>query len=184
MSNTIENIIKLIESIDVEDGVKQKFLRRINEGSLTREENQGNHFCVYFAAIDLIAKKVFIGHHIKSGLWLFNGGHMDKGESPIETAKREISEEWGQNINILDDYLPTFLTITKINNPIKQKCKCHYDVWNFIKVNKNTFLPDKDSLNAEFSETGWKNIQEARELIIDPNTLLALKKIEELFFLN
>jgi 8-oxo-dGTP pyrophosphatase MutT (NUDIX family) len=183
MSNKIvEDIIDAINSVDVDERIKKEFIKRVNEGNLTRDENPDSHFCIYFAAIDLIAKKVFIGHHIKSGLWLFNGGHMDKGETPLESTKREISEEWGKNINIPNAYLPVFLTVTKLNNP--KTCKYHYDIWNFINVDENNFFPDKECLDTEFYETGWKNIEEARKLVTDINTLLALEKIEKLFLFD
>ena len=54
-----------------------KFLERIQEGKITRDENPKSHVCVYFAAYDPRAKQVFIGHHKKSGFWLFNGRNID-----------------------------------------------------------------------------------------------------------
>lgn len=72
--------------------VASTFFSRIEKGQLTRDENISSHFCVYFAAYDPECKQVFIGQHKKSGLWLFNGGHIDKGETPNETLKREMGD--------------------------------------------------------------------------------------------
>lgn len=177
----VEHLKKIAESTMAEESVKQEFIKIANKGHFTRDKNPRAHFCVYFAAFDPNAKQVFIGHHKKSDLWLFNGGHIDKGELPSEALKREISEEWGNGITIPNAYSPTLLTITKINNPTKQTCRLHYEIWNFISLNKNTFSPDAALLETEFHQTGWKTIQEAKELITDSNTLLAIKKIENLF---
>lgn len=136
-----------------------KFLKRIKEGKITRDENPKSHICVYFAAYDPVAKQVFIGHHKKSGFWLFNGGHIDKGETMKESLSREIGEEWGLNANNLKIKMLAFLTITEIDNPTKQPCNWHYDLWNFIAMDKNTFHPVEEKLLEEFHEAGWrKNI--------------------------
>ena len=39
--------------------------------------------------------KVLLLHHKKIGMWLQPGGHIEDGELPHETAKREVKEETG-----------------------------------------------------------------------------------------
>ncbi|NTU99338.1 hypothetical protein HGA64_05055, partial [Candidatus Falkowbacteria bacterium] len=51
--------------------IVEKFRQRMVDDKLTKQENPQSHFCVYFAACDFDSKQVFMGHHIKSGLWLF-----------------------------------------------------------------------------------------------------------------
>ncbi len=177
----VEHLKKIAKSVKADKETRDKFVKRADEGRFTRDEDPQTHFCVYFAAFDPQAKRVFVGHHKKSGLWLFNGGHIDEGELPSEALEREIGEEWGNGIQIPNAYLPTLLTVTEINNPTKQTCKLHYDIWNFIPLDENTFFPDRALLEIEFHQTGWKTIQEAKELITDTNTLLALEEIEKLF---
>lgn len=108
--------------------LQNSFLKRLGEGNLTRDENPKIHFCVYFAAYDPSAKQIFLGHHKKSGLWLFNGGHIDEGETVWEALKREIAEEWGIETPIERMKPPRLLTLTEIENPAKQTCKLHYDI--------------------------------------------------------
>ncbi|MBU1104604.1 NUDIX domain-containing protein [Candidatus Parcubacteria bacterium] len=172
---------KLAGQVTSEDGIKTRFSKRAEEGALTRDENPITHFCVYFAAYDPKSQQVFIGHHKKSGLWLFNGGHIDKGEMPLEALEREVREEWGKNTQLNGNYEPSLLTITEIDNPAKQKCRLHYDIWYFIPLNKDSFAPEETLLEKEFHQTGWKTVSEARQLITDTNTLLALYEIEKLF---
>lgn len=179
-ADQIRIIIKKLSDLPV----AKKYLSRIKEGKLTRDENPLSHFCVYFAAFDPDNKKIFLGLHKKSGLWLFNGGHMDKGEVPEETLNREIGEEWGVKVDLQSIGEPKLITITDINNPtfIKtNKCTRHYDIWYMVPVSKITFMPDKEKLDTEFSEIGWKDIKEARNLVSDPSTLIAITEFEKIF---
>jgi 8-oxo-dGTP pyrophosphatase MutT (NUDIX family) len=162
--------------------VSSDFVARLDvEIGLTREENPRTHYCVYFAAYDPEAGQIFIGHHKKSSLWLFNGGHIDQGETLEEALLREIGEEWGLGIVIEGIGEPQLLTITEIDNPTKQTCTRHYDVWYFVSVNKDTFAPDEYLLNKEFHSTNWLSPDKARELVTDPSTLEAISLIESRF---
>ncbi len=179
LSGQLFSVVDKVESTLHKKLVEEKFVVRINEGNITRDEDLLSHFCVYFAGYDINSGKVFIGHHRKSNYWLFNGGHMDKGESPEESVLREIEEEWGDGIVIQDFLNPSFLTITDINNT-NVKCKTHYDIWYFVSLEESSFNPDRNKLAKEFYETGWKTLNEAKKLIKDPNTLMAINKIEEI----
>lgn len=161
--------------------IADRFLQRTNKGKLTRDENPETHFCVYFAAYDPVAQEVFVGHHKKSGLWLFNGGHIDEGETPEQALEREINEEWGLQMTSSEIDNPSLLTITPINNPTKQPCRAHYDIWYFVKLRQVNFHPDQVLLAKEFHETKWTSPSEARKLVTDPNTLDAIGKIEQLW---
>lgn len=107
----INQFIQLFSSGHFEKSVARQFIQRAKEGELTREENPISHFCVFLAGIDSTSKEVFIGHHKKSDKWLFNGGHIERSETPFEAVKREMAEEWGT------DYIfpsfPELLTITE-----------------------------------------------------------------------
>lgn len=181
MDKQIERIRNIIKKYP-QSSVNSQFSARLEKGKLTRDENSSTHFCIYFAAYDLQSKQVFIGHHKKSGLWLFNGGHIDKRETPEEALKREISEEWGVKIDsqIIED--PKLITITEIKNKHQTTlCKEHYDIWYFIPVSKHNFNPMKKNLDSEFYTTDWKTIEQARSVVTDPNNLKALSEFEKLF---
>lgn len=172
--------VKTIANSFSKTSVALGFLNRVEEGFLTRDENSSSHFCVYFAAYNSREKQVFIGHHKKSGLWLFNGGHIDKGETPEEALTREMGEGWGVEISLQKIGEPKLITITLINNP-KIKCVSHYDIWFFVPVSKTQFFPDKVKLDTEFYQTEWKSIREAKKLITDPANLKAISEFEKIF---
>ncbi|MFZ4648293.1 MAG: NUDIX domain-containing protein [Patescibacteria group bacterium] len=93
MKNTLtQEIENLLENCSTAE-TAWKFKQKLKEGKLTREEDPENHFCAFFAACDYETKQFFIGQHKKSGLWLFNGGHIDPEENIRETVRREIGEE-------------------------------------------------------------------------------------------
>jgi 8-oxo-dGTP pyrophosphatase MutT (NUDIX family) len=172
-----EEITKIASTASCRPEIKGEYIQRLGEGLLTRDENPQTHYCVYFAGIDSETGKFFVGHHKKSGLWLFNGGHIDKGETPREAVLREIGEEWGdiEKTGLTKEAVgkPELLTITTIKDP-DFPCKKHYDIWFFIRLNKDLFKPDKEKLEKEFYKTKWVSLDEARKLIVDPATIEAL----------
>lgn len=163
------------------EDVGRQFLTRVKEGKLTRDEDPASHFCVFFAAHDPVMKKIFIGHHKKADLWLFNGGHIDVGESPEQALEREIGEEWGISMSSREIGEPSLLTIKHINKSTKAFCRTHYDIWYFVKLRESDFHPDQTKLDKEFYETRWVNASDAKKLVIDPNTLEGIEKIEGLW---
>ncbi|HUN35684.1 MAG TPA: NUDIX domain-containing protein [Trebonia sp.] len=73
------------------------------------------HLVSYFALIDSARRLVLLGDHVKSGLWLPSGGHVEDGEDPRDTATREALEELGVRARFHEQLgcgRPFFLTIT------------------------------------------------------------------------
>ncbi len=159
--------------------ITRLFIERLNEGNLTRDENTPTHFCVYFAVNDLKAGEVFMGKHKKSGLWLFNGGHIDKDELPEDAVLREMEEELGITGIREEVGKPFLLTITHITIPPNYPCKTHYDIWYSVEVDKNTFQPDQEKLSQEFLEYDWFSIEKAKELTSNVSTMQALISMEK-----
>jgi 8-oxo-dGTP diphosphatase len=67
--------------------------------------------------------RVLLVDHIKAGLWLPPGGHVEPGEDPALTARREIEEELGLGDAGLSRS-PIFLTVTRTVGSVQQ----HTDV--------------------------------------------------------
>lgn len=161
-----------------------RFYRRMEAGGISREVNPFHHFCVYTAVFDPQAKEVFIGHHKKSDLWLFMGGHIEPGETPTEAVVREVGEELG-NVAIVVG-IPNLLTISQIVKLTPKelrddtpRCFMHYDIWYFLAVEKASFSTDQSLLATEFHSTKWLAYDEAEKRITDENNLLAIQKMRE-----
>ena len=161
--------------------IVKRFGLRMQEDRLTRDENPESHFCVYFAAFDPARKEVFIGHHKKSGLWLFSGGHIDQGETIEETVSREIWEEWGQKIASANIPQPSLLTTTNVLTP-NITCKIHFDIWHFFPVEKKRFLVDQSKIFEEFHQIGWFPVSKVVEKVTDPSTITALHRVTRSMF--
>lgn len=181
MERLQDELIQLLTTTPSKSETKDIFISRAREGNLTRDENKESHFCVYFAANDLQAKQVFMGHHKKSDLWLFNGGHIDIGETPAQTFDREISEEWGLERNNFTISSPFLLTQAFIDNLPKQLCRIHFDIWYSVPIIINSFHPDEGMLQEEFHESKWMTIEEAKKKNTDLGTLEALDALEKTF---
>lgn len=63
-------------------------------------------------------KKILLVFHNKLKTWLFPGGHVESWESPDETALREVYEETGLNIRLINR--STLLTSTNSVRSVAQ----------------------------------------------------------------
>lgn len=73
------------------------------------------HLVSYFLLWNVDSQQVLLGHHRKSGLWLPSGGHVDPGESPVETVRRECREELAIEARFGSDHgeHPVMVTVTE-----------------------------------------------------------------------
>ncbi|MEU5721088.1 NUDIX domain-containing protein [Micromonospora sp. NPDC047738] len=53
------------------------------------------HLVAYFLLRDEADGAVLLVDHRKAGMWLPSGGHVEPGEHPAETVRREVVEELG-----------------------------------------------------------------------------------------
>lgn len=176
MSTLQEQIKAIIDPIICNQKIANYWLNRLEKGDLTRDDNNPSHFCCYFLPYNLAAKQVFIVHHKKSGLWLCPGGHIDRGESLMQTFNREIDEELGVKNKIQEKIQPFLLTITPIENRV-QPCREHLDIWYRFPTDGSEFNVDP----REFHQTKWVSIEEAKQVMTDPPNLEAMNEMEKLF---
>jgi 8-oxo-dGTP pyrophosphatase MutT (NUDIX family) len=171
---TTQSISKILDPFICDSkATYNAFKQRLSQGKPTRDQNSETHFCAYFLPYNAQNKKVFIVHHKKSGLWIAPGGHIDQGEILLETLNREIKEELGVK-NAFKETMPFLLTITPIKNKV-QPCKMHYDVWHLFHTNGSNFNID----SAEFHDTKWLTIRNAKKIVTDPCNLSALEFVEK-----
>ncbi|MCR4326360.1 MAG: NUDIX domain-containing protein [Candidatus Roizmanbacteria bacterium] len=151
------------------------FLNRAQKGDVTRDENPVSHFCTYMGIFDPMTKEVFMGHHKKADKWLFNGGHIDKGELPLQAALRELYEEVGLQLTNDDLIGPSLINHITIPPSTKFTCREHYHIWYFVPVRKNQINTDHPELKKEFYTNKWLTIREARVTTTDETNLEALR---------
>ncbi len=163
---TFAEEIKSIVNTDIADAaVAERFLKRLEQGKFTRDEDSASHYCAYFLPYDPKTKRLFIIHHKKSGLRLSPGGYIDKDETLMQTLNRKIWEELEIKDRIKNEIKPFLLTITLVDNP-KHKCREHLDVWYRFETDGSDFNVDP----REFHASKWVTIDEARKLVTDkPN---------------
>lgn len=98
--------------------------------------------------------KILLVDHKKAELWLPPGGHVEAGEDPKETVRREAKEELRIEAEFLVDE-PLLLTVTKtVGNTTK-----HTDVslWYLLKGDPNQAL---NCDRNEFHQICWFGIDD------------------------
>ncbi|MEL6551475.1 MAG: NUDIX hydrolase [Pseudomonadota bacterium] len=123
----------------------------------------------YFLLVD--GEYILLVDHIKAGLWLPSGGHVEPGEHPRQTVRREIIEELG----IEADFMfpgPLFITATTTVGSTPG----HVDVslWYVVKGDRQAQLNlDK----REFIQVRWFHRQQAPHNRCEPELERFLKKL-------
>jgi len=103
-------------------------------------------------------KNVLLIHQIAGDYWGFPKGHVEEGETELQTALREVKEEVGLDVEIID---PKYRYV--LNYLIKEE-----------NVDKTTILylarPKQENAKviiqeAEVAESKWITTEEALELL-------------------
>lgn len=96
MRNQIRAEIASIDPLDDPEADTQRdVLAWIDSGAelcrLTKPATPNKHLVSYFAVVD--GDYLLLADHINAELWLPTGGHVEPGEHPRCTARREAAEE-------------------------------------------------------------------------------------------
>lgn len=131
------------------------------------------HLVSYFVLVDRPNGKILLGEHIKSGLVLPPGGHVEVEEDPYNCVERECWEELGVQASFIID-MPVFITVTKTvgRDP-------HYDVsfWYLLEGSEDMALKVDD---AEFSSMKWYSLENIPYERADPHMYRFSSKIKSL----
>lgn len=128
--------------------------------------------------VDSDRRLILLGDHIKSGLWLPSGGHVEPGEDPAETVRRECLEELAIEAQFHPALgpQPLFITVTdtKGSDP-------HRDVslW-YVLDNSHAIVLTPD--RSEFHSVHWWSADEVRAsdpTRFDPNIRRMLNKVRD-----
>lgn len=124
------------------------------------------HLVSYFLLVDRLADSVLLCDHRLSGLWVPTGGHVEPGEHPLDTVRREVVEELGVTAEPDAEFGdgPFFLTMTETVGPPAMR---HVDVslWFALAGSTGQVLrPDP----REFVQVRWWTVAELRQAGLDP----------------
>lgn len=136
------------------------------------------HLVSYFLLTDLRHDAVLLVDHRKAGLWLPTGGHVEPGEHPVATVRREAGEELGieAEFSPVAGERPLFVTVTETGGPDR-----HTDVslWFVLTRDRNRALtPDP----REFRSARWWSRDEislADPAVFDPHMGRMLRKLDQ-----
>ena len=106
--------------------------------------------------------------HSNQGHWGFPKGHVEDGESEIQTAKREVKEETNIDVEVVEKY-----RYTQKYSPEEDVIK---EVVLFLAKNIGN---DKKAQLEEVSEVKWFTFSEAVEKITFENSKEILIKLNE-----
>ena len=104
MNNLKENIENYIPYDEQEEKDKEQMLNIINafDDVLTRNNLLGHFSSSAFVVNSNRTKMVVVYHNIYDG-WIYPGGHADGEEDLLSVAIREVEEETGLKVKVLDE---------------------------------------------------------------------------------
>lgn len=172
-------IHQVVSAISPLDNVEQEHVRLVLDWiesgieifRIEKPATPKTHLVSYFVIASPNMDQILLVDHKKAELWLPPGGHVDPGEDPKETIRREAKEELGIEAEFFFDK-PILLTITKtVGNVAK-----HTDVslWYLLKCDPSQSF-DYD-IN-EFNQIRWFSIDEIPLEKSDPHMKRFLQKM-------
>ncbi len=177
--NIRSQIHQIVSSMSPLDELEQDHIRFvldwIESGSeifrIEKPATPDIHLVAYFVIASTEMDQVLLVDHKKAELWLPPGGHVDPGEDPKETVRREAKEELGIDVEFLFDE-PILLTVTKMVGNVAK----HTDVslWYLLTGDPHRTLDyDPD----EFNQIRWFTIDEIPFEKSDPHMKRCIQKM-------
>lgn len=166
--------IEQIEPMDASEvAAKADVLAWIDSGvelcRLKKPATPNKHLIAYFALID--GDHLLLVDHINAELWLPTGGHVEPGEHPRATVRREAREELSIECEFLRE-APLMLTVTEtVGNTAG-----HTDVsiWYCLHGDRSAQLEFDQS---EFASVRWFHKDEIPMNRTDPQMGRFLRKL-------
>jgi 8-oxo-dGTP diphosphatase len=138
------------------------------------------HLVSYTTLIDPCDRSVFLVDHIRAGLWLPPGGHVEPGENPADTARRETREELGIEADFsIAGERPVFLTVTGTGGLDGG----HTDVSLWYMISGNPEMPIVLD-PREFKGGRWwtaEEVESANPALFDPHFDRFMSKVRSQF---
>jgi len=126
------------------------------------------HLVSFSVLVDPKEKKILLLNHRKALLLLPGGGHVNKGEMPLDAAKRELVEELGIEPKSLFENSGVPFFVSQITTVGLTAGHVDVDLWYLFEY--DSFLPinDKsDEFVREFSGYQWLTFDEILSMPIE-----------------
>lgn len=136
------------------------------------------HLVSYIVLVDPDDGSTLLVDHINAGLWLPPGGHVEPGEHPRDTARREAHEELGIDpVLVQPSGRPSFVTVTRTGGIDAG----HSDVslWYLLAGRRDMDLVIDVT---EFNQARWwspADVQAADAKGFDPHYLRFVEKVSQ-----
>jgi 8-oxo-dGTP diphosphatase len=142
------------------------------------------HLVSYAVLIDPRDVSLFLVDHVRAGLWLPPGGHVEPGEDPAQTARREAREELGIEADFgLAGQRPVFLTVTRTVGLDAGQGGGHTDVSLWYLLSGHPHMPIALD-RREFAAGRWWSAQEiasASPALFDPHLRRFIAKVRSAY---
>lgn len=114
--------------------------------------------------------------HYEEGHWDFPKGHIEEGETAVETAKREVLEETGiKKLEFVKEFKEKIHYFYKVNGELRSK-----DVVFYLAKTEE----EKIKLSSEHIGFSWLSFEKALEKLTFKNAKEILKKVDEFLVKN
>jgi 8-oxo-dGTP diphosphatase len=141
------------------------------------------HLVSYCIVIDPKEKRILLLGHQKALLLLPSGGHLDKNEMPIETAKRELVEELGMEPRPLFENSGIPFFVSQITTVGLTAGHIDVDLWYIFEGDSNEPINDQsEEFTREFNGYKWLSFDEILSMPIgnfDMNMHRFVEKMKE-----
>ena len=138
----------------------------------------------HFTATTFIVcdRKVLLHFHMKLARWLPVGGHIDRDEIPEEAALREVKEETGLDVRLIDgEERRSFEDVRELNRPFKlllEDINEYHQHMDFIYIAESE-TTDLTPGDGETEEMRWLTAEELEDPEIPEDVrVLALEALE------
>ncbi|MFY0405429.1 NUDIX hydrolase [Solicola sp. PLA-1-18] len=138
------------------------------------------HLVSYFLVVDRPRRRFLLCDHRLAGRWLPAGGHVEPGEDPAQTVRREAKEELGLDVEFdpVVGARPFFLTVTET---VGDPDSTHVDVslWFAVRADSSLELAADE---REFAAVQWWTRDQLLTLDpgrVEPHLVRALDALNE-----
>lgn len=154
---------------------RMKFIENQIVDALAGMEKDYRIECLYEHSCGAVVSRVINGHrryllikNRRSAHWGFPKGHVERGETEVDTAKREVLEETGIHINILPDF------VEKSEYSIKGKIEKTVAIFLATTTDTRTTIQ-----REEIEDYIWLEYDNAIKTLKFPNDKMILEKAEK-----